>query len=92
MSSGPAGDHPEIADAYVPGHLLETLLADERVCEQDLQVEVVGHRIVITGTVGSEERRQAVELVAREQLPGWDVRNHVDVVHRSGPVEREELG
>ena len=81
----------DIADAYVPGHLLQTLVSDERVGEQDLQVEVVGHRIVITGTVASEERRRAVETVAREQLPGWDVRNQVDVVHRQGPVEREEL-
>lgn len=78
-------------DPYVPGHLLEALASDERVGEQDLRVDVVGHRVLISGTVASEERRAAVEVVAREFLPGWDVRNLVDVVQRSGPVEREEL-
>lgn len=79
-------------DAYVPGHLLEALASDERVGEQDLQVDVVGHRVLISGTVASEERRAAVEVVAHELLPDWDVSNHVDVVHRGGPVEREDLG
>ena len=81
----------DASDAYVPGHLLEALASDERVSEQDLRVDVVGHRVLISGTVASEERRAAVEVVAREYLPDWDIRNHVDVVHRSGPVEREEL-
>jgi hypothetical protein len=84
-------DPGEPLDEYVPGHLLDALIADERVGEHDLQVDRVGHRIVISGTVASEARRRAVEDVAREQLPGWDIRNQVDVVHRDGPVEVEEL-
>ena len=84
-------DQDDAFDAYVPGHLLEALASDERVGEQDLRVDVVGHRILITGTVASEERRAAVEVVAREFLPDWDVRSQVDVVHRGGPVEREDL-
>jgi osmotically-inducible protein OsmY len=84
-------EHDDALDAYVPGHLLEALASDERVGEQDLQVDVLGHRVVISGTVASEERRAAVEVVARELLPEWDVRNQVDVVHYGGPVEREQL-
>lgn len=84
-------DPEETLDAYVPGHLLEALINDERVGEHDLQVDVAGHRVVISGTVGSDERRRAVGEVAKEQLPGWEIRNLVDVVHRDGPVEREEL-
>jgi len=79
-------------DPYAAGHLRQALACDERVGEQDLQVDIVGTQVVISGSAASPERRRAIEEVAREQLPGWDVRVLVDVIHRDGPIEREELG
>ncbi len=86
------GGPVEPGDPYAAGHLRQALACDERVGEQDLQVEIAGTRVVITGHVATEERRRAIAEVAHEQLPGWDVRVQVDLVSRDAPVEREELG
>jgi hypothetical protein len=78
-------------DVYAAAHLRERLVADERVGEQDLQTELVGGTVVITGEVATEERRQAVSQVAAETLGGLEHRNLVTVAHNDGPVETERL-
>jgi osmotically-inducible protein OsmY len=77
--------------AYLADHVRERLVADERVGEQDLHVDVVAGTLVITGAVTTEARRAAVADVAKEVLGDASFRNHVTVVHADGPVETEHL-
>lgn len=86
--SGPV----EPGDPYAAGHLRQALAGDERVGEQDLQIDVSGTKVVVSGTATTAARAEAIEEVAREQLPGWVVRVLIDVVHQDAPVMREELG
>jgi osmotically-inducible protein OsmY len=79
------------ADPYLAAHLREQLVADERVGEQDLHVDVVAGTFVVTGEVATEARRAAVSEVAAEVLGAAPYRNHVTVVHADGPVETEHL-
>jgi hypothetical protein len=68
------------AERYLPEHLHEALLADERVGEQDLQVWADGHCIHVIGRVPTRARRDAVATVIVELAPGWEICNDVEVV------------
>jgi hypothetical protein len=67
-------------ERYLPEHLHEALLADERVGEQDLQVTAEEHCIHVTGTVPTRARRDAIDTVIAELAPGWDICNDVKLV------------
>ena len=67
-------------ERYLPEHLHEALLADERVGEQDLRVRAEGHCIHVTGTVPTQARRDAIVTVIAELAPGWDICNDVELV------------
>jgi Flp pilus assembly secretin CpaC len=75
---------------YAAADLRERLVSDERVGEQDVHVAVVAGRIVITGSVATEARRDAISEVATEVV-GRDHRNLVTVVRADGPVVTEHL-
>jgi osmotically-inducible protein OsmY len=64
---------------YLVGHVEEALACDPRVNEQGLHVNVVGKRVFVTGTVSTKGRRDALESVVGEVLPGYEVRNEVTV-------------
>jgi hypothetical protein len=78
-------------DPYIAVHLRERLVTDARIGEQDLQTEIVAGAVVITGEVGTEERRTAVSEVAAEALGDRPHRNLVTVVRSDGAVQREEM-
>ncbi len=75
---------------YVAADLRERLVSDPRIGEQDIQVAVVAGRIVISGSVATEARREAISEVAVEVV-GPDHRNLVTVVRADGPVVTEHL-
>ena len=79
------------AERYLPEHLHEALLADERVGEQDLHVWADGHCLHIAGTVATASRRDAIAAVVAELAPGWDVVNEVDLVHVSEGPDVEDV-
>lgn len=78
-------------ERYLPEHLHEALLADERVGEQDLQVWADEGCIHVSGTVATEARRSAVVSVVAELAPGWEICNEVELVDVSSRPDVEEI-
>lgn len=64
---------------YAAAHLQEALARDPRVNEPELQVAIVSGRVRVTGVVPTEERRAAVEEVARECCSGMEIENRTTV-------------
>ena len=75
------------AERYLPEHLHEALLADERVGEQDLQVRADEHCIHVTGTVadGTPAATPSSPSIA-ELAPGWEICNDVELRRRRAPA------
>ena len=76
-------------DLYEAAHLSDLLASDPRTSAPELRVTVGAGTVTITGTVTTEERRDAVDLVIREAHPELDIRNDVTVVDLSGPPSTE---
>lgn len=64
---------------YVEAHVQEALARDQRVNEPELGVIVVKGRVVVSGQVPSEQRREAVTEVVRECCPDLEVENRTTV-------------
>ena len=81
---------PEPTDAYVAEHVRESLATDERVNEPELEVQVVGGRVFVTGVVPTDERRDAVGDVVAERCPDLEVENRTTVARYgdTGVTER----
>lgn len=69
----------ETPTAYRAEELRQALAADPRVAEPELDVTIVGDRVVISGTVNTEDRRGAVALVTQEHCPDLSVDNRTVV-------------
>jgi len=85
---------PDQMPHYVIQRVREALAHDPRVGELELGVDVRGDRLFVTGSVQTEERRAAVEQVAREAAPGMEVHNQVLVAAppaAQGDVEVEAI-
>ena len=85
-----AGEQPEPNDTYVAEHVREALATDERVNEPELEVQVVGGRVFVTGVVPTDERRVAVADVVQECCPHLEVENRTTVARYgdTGVTER----
>lgn len=81
------------AHIYLLEHLRQAMAEDDRVSETNIRITIAGGRIWLNGQVGSDERRKAAELVAKEiALPaGMEVRNDITVMTVTGPTT-ETLG
>jgi osmotically-inducible protein OsmY len=71
--------------------LHDALTTDARVGEPELSVKVKRSRVVVEGTVHTEERRNAVTEVVREVVPGLEVDNRVRTTAHGEPSDEEEL-
>jgi hypothetical protein len=78
-------------DRYLPEHLHEALLADQRVGEQDLHVRADQHCIHVTGTVATAARRDAVVAVVAELAPGWEICNEVELLDVATDPDVEDV-
>lgn len=65
---------------YVAEHVRDAIAKEERLGELHLHVTCVGHRLVITGDVATEERRRAVGEVASRVCPDREISNQTTVV------------
>jgi hypothetical protein len=81
----------ELPLEYLRGHVEEALATDPRVTEQGLHVDVVGHVLVVNGTVSTPERRVAVGRVAREVAGDVPVRNETHLVPLEEPHDTEAV-
>ena len=79
----------EALDSYDAEHIRERLIKDPRVNELDVQVQLAGTALVLTGNVATEERRQSVADVVAELAPGVEVRNDVSVTSFTEPTDQE---
>jgi BON domain len=70
---------PETPTAYREEELRQALAADPRVAEPELEVTIAGGRVVISGTVPTEDRRTAISAVTREHCPDLRVDNRTVV-------------
>lgn len=77
---------------YLVGKLQEALAVDSRVGALDLHISVAHGRLHLTGQVPTEERREAVERIARELAPGLDVRNELTVLELAESAKPEAVG
>jgi hypothetical protein len=80
-----------VEDRYLPEHLHEALLSDDRVGEQDLQVTADEHCIHVSGTVATHARRDAIVAVVAELAPDWDICNDVEVVEVAAGPDVEDV-
>ena len=78
-------------DDYEVQHLREALATDPRVGELELEVRAVAGKLFISGTVPTEERRRAIDVVAREVVPEVTVCNETAVPRFTDPPGPERL-
>jgi hypothetical protein len=77
---------------YLEAWLGEHLATDPRIAEPSLRVSIRGRIATVTGSVLTQERRLAVEEVAREILPeGFEIRNETNVEPHAEPGGPEEV-
>ncbi len=75
---------------YREESLRQALATDPRVMEPELEVSIAGTRVVVSGTIPTEDRRAAVTDVARERFPDLEVDNRtvVPTLPAAGGEER----
>lgn len=78
-------------DLYLVEHVREALATDPRTSVQGLEVARDGDAVVVTGTVTSAQRRDAVAQVATEVASPRPVINEVVVLAPPTDHETEEL-
>jgi hypothetical protein len=80
---------PEPED-YRVQRLREALAKDPRVGELELEVRSAGGKVFVSGLVGTEERRSAIDAVAREVVPDLRVVNETAVSSFPAPPPAPE--
>lgn len=78
-------------DPYLLERIRRAIYADPRVGEPAIRVFAAGGKLWLEGSVASNERRLAAQVVVEELAPGIQVRNEIDVLAVSGPTE-ERIG
>ncbi|MGM1061864.1 BON domain-containing protein [Saccharothrix sp. Mg75] len=78
-------------EQYLSARLRRALAEDPRTTEQGVRVTVRGDNVMLSGTVASADRRQALEAVIHDVAPGLTVLDDVKVVSVDAPAGREEL-
>lgn len=78
-------------DAYVVEHVRQALATDPRTLVQGLRVSRQGDSVVLSGTVASDSRRDAVGQVAAEIAARFRVCNDIVVVDTSDHHRTEEV-
>ena len=74
---------------YAIQRIRDALAADERVAEMGVQVRIAAGKVFLTGQIPTEERQQAVGVVAGEILPEYEIHNET-VVTELGDQPRVE--
>jgi hypothetical protein len=81
-------DRPRDYDAEA---LRQALATDPRVVEPELEVAIVGDRVVVTGVVPTRARRAAVDEVLRERAEGRRIENRTEVADFPPPADEERV-
>jgi predicted nucleotidyltransferase len=81
----------DLQRTYGVAHLRECLAEDCRANELDIQIEEADGKILLRGEVQHDDRRKAVENIARECFPGVTIENQIRVQVISHPSEAEDF-
>jgi hypothetical protein len=76
---------------YLVHHIQEALATDPRARELGVDAQVVGERIVLTGTAATAGQREAIAEVVRELAPGYEVVNEMTILSTAEDGTVEEL-
>jgi len=76
---------------YVAERIRSALAADPRVAELGIAVKIVGDRVQLGGAVATHDRRQLVEEIVRQLMPGHEVQNEIQVPEPVDPPRPERL-
>ncbi|MBF6221659.1 BON domain-containing protein [Nocardia abscessus] len=76
---------------YLVARLRRALAEDPRTAELGVQVTIRGDVVVLGGEVSSEQRKQQMETIVREQLPSARIHNDVHVTRPMAPVDTETM-
>jgi Icc-related predicted phosphoesterase len=71
-------------DEYLAAKLRDALAADDRVAQLDIDIRFKGNQVTLGGAVGTDERRDAAAVVARNILPDHAIVNELQVVDLAG--------
>jgi BON domain len=82
---------PEETPEYLIERIRRSFAEDPRLNELELQVNVIDDRVVVTGRVQTEDRRQAVTQVLRELVPDRRVENLTKLLDTATDAEVETL-
>jgi len=80
-----------MSDEYLAQRVSDALASDPRVADLGISVTVEPGAIRLWGQVATEERRDAVAVVARETLAGHEIQNEVTVNEMREPDGMEHL-
>ncbi|WP_245720154.1 BON domain-containing protein [Nocardia uniformis] len=89
MNGNTGGDN--VVPQYLVANLRRAFAEDPRTAELGVQVTIRGNVVVLSGEVGSAERRQQLEAVVHEHAPKLRVHNDVRVSTPAAPADTEEL-
>ena len=78
-------------DAYLLERARKLLAEDGRVGELELELSILKDKVVVTGTVQNEGRRQAVGEVLADLCPGYEILNETAVLRPAAEPEEERL-
>jgi osmotically-inducible protein OsmY len=68
----------------------QAIANDARTNELGVRIECIDRRVLVRGEVASEERRDAVLTVVREQLPEAEIIDHLRLSDAARPPRRTE--
>jgi len=80
----------ERSTEYLLQRIRAALAHDPRLGELELPVSIVDDRVVVTGTVQTPERRQAISEVIARLAPDRRVENLTKVLDTTKPVDEQK--
>ncbi|MDP9426557.1 MAG: BON domain-containing protein [Actinomycetota bacterium] len=84
-----------VPDQYLVEQIRRALAEDPRTGVLDVGVEVAGNRVVLSGTVTTDERATTISAVVEELLPDHNIDNQMSVEQiaesAAGRIEPEHL-
>ena len=85
------GQAPDSPPHYLVERVHEALAHDERVNELEIKVKIYGKKVFLTGTVPTQQRRDAISVVLEDVLPGYEIHNETIVGSFPEPTEVEKI-
>ena len=85
------GSSEPVPEPYLAEHVRDALARDPRLSELHVDVTITSGKVVLTGMVGSEERRAHLTTVAKEVLPDREVVNDTTIEAPAAGPDVEKL-